>query len=205
MSDHSKNPPVQLQFSLLSEEEAADRYALGLMSDRELDAHVDVERAGVIRRRASAWRRNHKFTPDVRQKFLEALELTGNVSVSAFRAGVSREAAYHLRDRDEEFREEFDRAREAAGDVLEAEAFRRAVRGTEKPVYYQGRPCGVVVEYSDSLLKTLLTASRPWKFSERLIQSTSDVPPEELDRLIEEEMARGTGDPSADPEGESNG
>lgn len=185
-----KPRPVQLRFSVISDEEAADRFAFGLMDDEELERHVSKEKAGQIRTQAAAWKRNHKFTEGTRTKFLEELAKTGNVSVSAFRAGVSREAAYHLRDRDEDFKRQFDDARESAGDVLELEAWRRAVKGVEKPVYYQGVQCGVVPEYSDSLLKTLLVAARPYKYSDRMIQANADVSPDDIDAMIEAEMSK---------------
>jgi hypothetical protein len=35
---------------------------------------------------------------------------------------------------------------------MESEADRRAIEGTNKPVFYQGEQCGVIREYSDSLL-----------------------------------------------------
>lgn len=49
---------------------------------------------------------------------------------------------------------------------MEAEAFRRGVKGTEKPVFHQGVECGRIREYSDTLLITLLKANRPAKYRE---------------------------------------
>ena len=53
-------------------------------------------------------------------------------------------------------------------DDLELEARRRAVEGTERPVFYQGGEVGYVREYSDTLLIFLLKAHRPNKFRERV-------------------------------------
>ncbi len=54
-------------------------------------------------------------------------------------------------------------------DILEAEAFRRAVEGVEKPVgWYKGEPGGYVREYSDVLLMFQLKALRPEKCRERV-------------------------------------
>ena len=48
-----------------------------------------------------------------------------------------------------------------ARDNLEAEAYRRAVEGVERPVYQGGRLVGTVREYSDSLLTIMLRARHP--------------------------------------------
>ena len=57
-------------------------------------------------------------------------------------------------------------AKEAAADVLEGEGFRRAVRGWDEPVFYEGRRVGSKRRYSDQLLTLLLKAARPDKFRE---------------------------------------
>ncbi len=60
-------------------------------------------------------------------------------------------------------------AEEVAADRLEAEAWRRAVEGVERPVgWYQGKPGGYVKEYSDVLLIFLLKGLRPEKYRERM-------------------------------------
>ena len=49
-----------------------------------------------------------------------------------------------------------------AADILEAEAYRRALEGREKPVgWYKGKPGGYVREYSDVLLMSLLKGASP--------------------------------------------
>ncbi|MBX6773030.1 MAG: hypothetical protein IRY83_14975 [Chloroflexi bacterium] len=52
-------------------------------------------------------------------------------------------------------------------DALEAEAWRRAVDGVERPVYQNGQRVGAVREYSDTLLIFLLKGGRPQKYRER--------------------------------------
>ena len=49
---------------------------------------------------------------------------------------------------------------------MEAEARRRGVEGTLKPVFYKGEECGQVREYSDTLLIFLLKAHDP-KYRDR--------------------------------------
>ena len=51
--------------------------------------------------------------------------------------------------------------------AAEDEAFRRAVEGTEEPVYHKGAICGHVRRYSDSLLTLLLKAGDPDKYADR--------------------------------------
>ena len=56
---------------------------------------------------------------------------------------------------------EFEDADEEVTETLEREATRRASKGTLKPVFYQGKVCGEIREYSDTLLIFLLKARRP--------------------------------------------
>jgi hypothetical protein len=60
-------------------------------------------------------------------------------------------------------------AKEEVADLLEAEAFRRAVHGWDEPVgWYKGKAGGVVTRYSDALLIVLLKALRPNRYKERV-------------------------------------
>ena len=138
---------------------------------------------------------------DWKPAFLTSLATTGNVTSSAAAAGITRACAYQARKEDEAFAERWDEASEEASDALEAEARRRAMQGTEKPVFYQGEQCGTIREFSDTLLIVLLKANRPQKFREnmkiesdnttRVIVEYADTPPHP------EESAPG---PAEDPE-----
>lgn len=99
--------------------------------------------------------------------FLATLATTGNVSAAARAAGVSRQAAYHRRSNDRDFRAAWDDALEEGVDALEAEARRRALEGVEEPVFHAGAQCGTVRRFSDALMVVLLRAHRPHKFSEK--------------------------------------
>lgn len=103
-----------------------------------------------------------------RAAFLEALRDTCNVRHACEAARVSRSWAYECRERDEGFRAAWNDAVEDACDLLEAEAWRRAMKGCEKPVYQRGELVGTVIEYSDTLHLALLRAHRPEKFRERI-------------------------------------
>jgi hypothetical protein len=99
-----------------------------------------------------------------RPAFLEALAGSANVRAACAAAGVGRSTAYDHRGRDGRFAEAWDDALDEACDVLEAEARRRAVKWTERPVYQGGERVGAVREYSDTLLIFLLKANRPEKY-----------------------------------------
>lgn len=128
--------------------------------------------------------------------FLRALEQTGNVSASCRAAGISRETAYHWKNRDtsvgRRFAERWEKALEEATDRLELEARRRAF-GVDKPVFYQGERIDTVKEYSDTLLIFLLKAHRPERFSERfrMEHSGPDGKPMETKVLVLPDNGRG--------------
>ena len=83
-------------------------------------------------------------------RFLEKLRNSGNVRLSCRAAGVPRRTAYNWRDKWVTFRQDWDEALEDACDILEGEAWKRAIEGQ-----------------SDRLLMFLLKAHRPDKFKER--------------------------------------
>lgn len=119
--------------------------------------------------------------------FLTALAKTGNVTKAARAAKIDRSTAYKLRDEQPDFALAWQAAREEAADLLEAEAHRRAVTGTLEPVYYQGKRCGTIRRYSDTLLVVLLKANRPTKFRERHDVLLSKI---DYSRLSTEQLQR---------------
>lgn len=84
------------------------------------------------------------------ERFLSRLRESGNIRASCEAAGVPRSTAYRWRDRWATFRDEWDEALEDALDILEATAWKRAVK-----------------EQSDRLLMFLLKAHRPDKYKDR--------------------------------------
>lgn len=108
-----------------------------------------------------------KFTNRAKEKFLEVVRETANVSEAARLCGVSRRCAYDHRDADPEFRQSWDDAVEEAVDGLEREAWRRGVEGVDKPVTFQGVITDTYREYSDRMLELLLKSHRPEKYRER--------------------------------------
>ena len=61
-----------------------------------------------------------------RGAFIERLKATGNVTLAATGAGVTRQHAYRTRNRSTAFRRSWNEALEQAVDLLEGEARRRA-------------------------------------------------------------------------------
>jgi hypothetical protein len=85
---------------------------------------------------------------DWAERFLEAFAATGNVRLATSAAGVSRDAPYKRARVRQSFADRWAKAREEAIDLLEAEARRRALSG------------------SDALLMFLLRAHRPERYRE---------------------------------------
>ncbi len=109
-----------------------------------------------------------KIAHPYKRAFLAAFRETGNVRLAREVAKVGRSSHYRWLEKDPEYREAFDVAKEDAADVLEAEAHRRAVDGWEEPVgWYKGVAGGTVRRYSDVLLIFLLKALRPERYRER--------------------------------------
>jgi hypothetical protein len=79
--------------------------------------------------------------------FLAMLGQNGNIALACTKANVGRSTAYRHRSANAEFAAEWALALEDAGDVLEAEARRRAVVGVEKRrlILYKGEP---VIDWS---------------------------------------------------------
>ncbi len=99
--------------------------------------------------------------------FINTLRQNGNIRASCEKAKINRATAYRERRSNKEFDELWGAALEDAGDTLEAEAWRRAVKGVLKPVFYQGEETGEVREYSDTLLIFLLKGAKPEKYKDR--------------------------------------
>ena len=92
--------------------------------------------------------------------FIERLKATGNVTLAAAGAGVTRQNVYQTRSRNKTFRRQWDEALEQAVDLLAGEARRRAT-GMKRDVWYAGEKVGEENVYSDALLMFLIRAHRP--------------------------------------------
>ncbi len=111
-------------------------------------------------------------TQKKRASFLSAFSKLGNITAACAAAGIGRRTHYAWLE-DAEYRKAVAEAEEQATEVLEREAWRRAVDGVEKPVHYRGERIDTVREFSDVLLIFLLKARRPEKYRERFEHSSS--------------------------------
>lgn len=98
--------------------------------------------------------------------FFETLAATDHVQKAVAASGLARRSVYAWRDSDPEFAQRWTDAREAYVDKLEAEAYRRAVEGTEKGVWHLGALVGTERQYSDSLLALMLKAKRKREYGD---------------------------------------
>lgn len=100
--------------------------------------------------------------------FLASYRDSGNVRLSAAKAGIDRSAYYRALDTDPEFATACADAREDAVDILEARAREGATLGWEEPVIFQGEDTGIRVRrVSPSLLMFLLKGLRAAVYGDR--------------------------------------
>lgn len=108
--------------------------------------------------------------------FLAAYCVTANIRRSAKAAKIAWRTHYDWLQIGEEYKRVFEKCKEIAGDMLESEAYRRALRGTLRPVFYKGDECGRIREYSDTLAIFLLKGVKPEKYKERVSNTVSGNP-----------------------------
>jgi hypothetical protein len=126
--------------------------------------------------------------------FLSAFAQFGNVMRACRESGADRRTVYKWKAGDPAFADAFADAEIESVEHLENEAYRRAVEGTDKPVYQGGALVGTIREYSDTLLTLLLKARAPHKYRERasVEHSGPDGGPipyrPDLSRLSDEEL-----------------
>ena len=105
---------------------------------------------------------------------------TGALAIALKRAGIGRARHASWLREDQDYEQAFNSSQETVADVLEAEAMRRAVSGTNKPIYFKGDKIDTVKEYSDVLLMFLLKGARPEKYRERFDVSNTAKDMEKL-------------------------
>jgi hypothetical protein len=95
---------------------------------------------------------------------------------------VTRREVNTLLETKPDFALAFQEAMDEAADLLEAEAWRRALEGVAEPIVKAGKPVVdpstgqaiTVRRYSDALLMLLLRGSKPRKFAPRAVASGRD-------------------------------
>lgn len=99
--------------------------------------------------------------------FLATLAESGNVTLAAAKAKLSRTQLYNKRKADDAFGKAWAEAETLGNAALEDEARRRAYNGWLEPVFHKGAKCGTVRKFSDTLMIVLLKAHMPEKYQER--------------------------------------
>ena len=107
-----------------------------------------------------------RLTPEKREAFLQRLELTGNISEASDTVGISRMAAFELRNADPDFDAAIIDVMERVTDRLERKIRERAENGTAKGVWYRGERCGEEIEHHDVLAMFMLKGARPDMYRE---------------------------------------
>lgn len=130
---------------------------------------------------------------NTQNKFLNYYIEVGTVSKAAKKAGLSRQAHYNwLKDDPKgKYRQAFEQAEKMAADLLEEEAFRRAVEGDLQVVYYKGQEVGRRRVYSDQLLSLLLKGKKPQYRENTEITNNVNVDISDAVGAMRERMKRG--------------
>lgn len=114
----------------------------------------------------------------IRQRaFLDAYQTYGTITAAGKHASVARSEHYRWMKDDPEYAAAFREADEAAIELLETEARRRAMAGDEYSVLYRGQAISTRRRFSDGLLMFLLKAKRPEVYRERQVADGSTSAP----------------------------
>lgn len=128
--------------------------------------------------------------PDWSEPFLAMLRETCDATAASKAAGIARSTAYAWKQSDEDFAAAWKDAVDEALDSLEGEGYRRAFKGCKKPVYQKGSRVGWMREYSDGLLMFFLKAKRRSEFGDHVRTEGEMKVSVELEKQIEEQVAR---------------
>ncbi len=124
-------------------------------------------------RRISGARTNngeHPFTKLSEASFLRAYARLGTIRNAARVIGFTRRCLVDALNSRPDFRLAFEDAKQEFIERMEDESIRRAVKGINRGIYYQGVRVAVEKEFSDSLMQFLLKGNAPHKYRERIDQ-----------------------------------
>lgn len=145
--------------------------AMRTLSQAERDALPEPMRKKLEAYEAKNAKRFALRTQREKAKFLRHFAENGNISAACRELNIGRRTVYNWLGDDEEFRQLYEDAIETSTDVLEEEAWRRAVHGVSRPVFQGGKKVGSEQQYSDMLMALLLKGRRPAVYRERLEHS----------------------------------
>ena len=134
-----------------------------------------------------------KSAPQKDARFLKAIAEGSSIGAACALVGYTRDGVAKRKKRDDKFRLAWADFDELAIERMETEADRRAIDGTERPVFYQGEECGRIREFSDTLLIFRLKAKRPSVYRERFEHSGPNdgpIPVAEVRQSIASKLAR---------------
>lgn len=112
-----------------------------------------------------------------KNEFLNYYVETGTISAAAKKCHISRQTHYDWLKNDKKgfYRKAFEKADRMAADLLEEEAWRRAVEGDIKIVYYKGEKVDEQREKSDYLLGLLLKGKKPQYRESTEVKTTVNI------------------------------
>jgi hypothetical protein len=119
----------------------------------------------------------------VLKNFLHFLARSGSVTFAATRACLERRTLYRRRASDEAFAAQWDEALQLGIDRLQDDAMQRALHGTERPLYRNGKQVGSTQQYDNKLLQFLLRAHRPEVYGVRQPSAAPPLPFDLAQRL----------------------
>ena len=157
---------------------------------------------GVPKKRTEARAKAKANSGRLKAEFVAALRNIGVMRYACDQVKVGKSTVARWRAADPAFEAAVLEALDDAVEVMEREAFRRAVVGTEKPITVAGQR-EVIRDFSDVLLIFLLKANRPEKYRERYeyqhsgpaggpiqVQEMMRLASAELDRQDREEASK---------------
>jgi hypothetical protein len=113
-----------------------------------------------------------------RGPFLTQVAAGASVKKACAAAGVSRQSVHEHANRNDDFRQAWADAKEAAKDTIRDEIFRRAVEGADKPVFHQGKQAATVKEFDSTLLIFLAKKRIPEEYGDHVtVEQTGQVDP----------------------------
>lgn len=117
------------------------------------------------------------------RSFLHYLARSGSVTFAATRACLERRTLYRRRASDEAFAAGWDEALQLGIDRLQDDAMQRALHGTERTVYRNGKQVGSTQQYDNKLLQFLLRAHRPEVYADKKQSAAPPLPFDLAQRL----------------------
>jgi hypothetical protein len=108
----------------------------------------------LVRKRPSSWTKRKK------ERFLDTLARTANVTEATRACGMCRDAAYNLRRRDAGFRRDWEKALVEALDVLADRLLEYGLNGATVKIRYQGKVVDEEVRFDPKMALSLLRLHR---------------------------------------------